>query len=73
MGNCYGQIRKYLTWHARRIEKTILLPAKCLLPVKPSTLAFRFFFSPVAQRPNAGHGLLILEVSRSHTTTHHSR
>jgi hypothetical protein len=30
------------------------------------------FFS-VALRPNAGHGLLILEVSRSHTTTHHSR
>jgi len=33
---------------------------------------FRFFFS-VALRPNAGHGLLILDVSRSHTTTHHSR
>jgi len=31
-----------------------------------------FFFS-VALRPNAGHGLLVLEVSRSHTTTHHSR
>jgi hypothetical protein len=31
------------------------------------------FFSPVALRPNAGHGLLILEVSRSHTTTHHIR
>jgi len=30
------------------------------------------FFS-VALRPNAAHGLLILEVSRSHTTTHHSR
>ena len=30
------------------------------------------FFS-VALRPNAGHGLLILEVSRSHTTTYHSR
>jgi hypothetical protein len=30
-----------------------------------------FFF--VALRPNAGHGLLILEVSRSHTTTHLSR
>ena len=28
---------------------------------------------PVALRPNAGHGLLILEVSRSHITTHHSR
>jgi hypothetical protein len=27
----------------------------------------------VALRPNAGHGLLILEVSRSHITTHHSR
>ena len=33
-----------------------------------------YFFSSVALRPNAGHGLLILEVfSRSHTTTHHSR
>ena len=31
------------------------------------------FFFAVALRPNAGHGLLILEVSRSHTTTHHSR
>jgi len=30
------------------------------------------FFS-VALRPNAGHGLLILEVSSSHTTTHHSQ
>ena len=30
------------------------------------------FFS-VVLRPNAGHGLLILEVSRSHTTTQHSR
>jgi len=30
-----------------------------------------FFF--VVLRPKAGHGLLILEVSISHTTTHHSR
>ena len=30
-----------------------------------------FFY--MALRPNAGHGLLILEVSRSHTTTQHSR
>jgi hypothetical protein len=28
---------------------------------------------PMALRPNAGHGLLILEVSRSHTTAHHSQ
>jgi len=34
-------------------------------------IIYIFFF--VALRPNAGHGLLILEVSRSHTTTHHSR
>jgi hypothetical protein len=27
----------------------------------------------MALRPNGGHGLLILEVSRSHTTTHHNR
>ena len=33
----------------------------------------KHFFPPVALRPNAGHGLLIHEVSRSHTTTHHSR
>ena len=32
-----------------------------------------FFIFAVALRPNAGHGLLILEISRSHTTTHHSR
>jgi len=32
-----------------------------------------FFVFPVALRHNAGHGLLILEVFRSHTTTHQSR
>ena len=32
-----------------------------------------FSFFLVALRPNAGLGLLIHEVSRSHTTTHHSR
>jgi len=31
-----------------------------------------FFLFPVALRPNAGYGFLILEVSRSHTLTHHS-
>jgi len=30
-------------------------------------------FFPVALRSKAGHSLLILEVSRSHTTTHYSR
>jgi len=29
--------------------------------------------SIMAQQPPLGHGVLIIEVSRSHTTTHHSR
>ena len=28
---------------------------------------------PLALRPNVDHGLLMLEVSRSHTTTHRSK
>jgi len=35
-----------------------------------SSILFFFF---VALRPNAGHGLLIRQVSRSPTTTHHTR
>jgi len=38
----------------------------------PGKYSIYIFFS-VALRPNAGHGLLILEVSISHTTTQHSR
>jgi ribosomal protein L44E len=34
---------------------------------------FRVFFFSLAQQPNAGQGRLILEVSRSHTVTHHRR
>jgi len=29
--------------------------------------------SPIPLRPNAGHGLLIIDVARTHATTHHSR
>jgi len=39
----------------------------------PLILYYNAFFLPVALRPSAGHGLLILEVSRSHTTTRHIR
>ena len=35
-------------------------------------IIFPSFFL-LALRPNAGYGLLIHEVSRSHTTTHHIR
>ena len=34
---------------------------------------YLFIYFPVALRPNTGYGPLILDVSRSHTTTHHSR
>jgi len=34
---------------------------------------YYYYYFFLALRPNAGHGLLILDVSRSHTTTHHSQ
>ena len=43
--------------HSVRCESTAEIPKKIV-----------FFF--LALRPNVDHGLLILEVSRSHTTTH---
>jgi hypothetical protein len=38
-----------------------------------TAIVIDIFLFPVALRPNVGHGLLILKVSRSNTTTHHSR
>ena len=49
--------------HSSYIFNTVLLTVNIKL----------LYFFPVALRPNEGHGLLILEVSRSHTATHHSR
>jgi len=43
-----------------------------LLKLGATELNDIFFYFSVALLPNAGHGLLTLEVSRSHTTTHHS-
>jgi len=40
---------------------------------EPLTASLNDHIFFVALRPNAGHGLLILEISRSHTTTHHIR
>jgi hypothetical protein len=37
------------------------------------TLSHLQFLFPVSLWPNAGHDLLILDVYRSHTTTHHNR
>jgi len=74
------------TGHTLKIVKEILFPIaqhvmttevylniKTGLSVQYRVFPRLSFFFPVTVRPNAGHGLLILEVSRSHTTTHHSR
>ena len=52
-----------ISLHSSYIFNTVLLTVNIKL----------LYFFPVALRPNEGHGLLILEVSRSHTATHHSR
>jgi len=52
----------------------VLLFLPVMLVMNPQQMKhYSNFCFAVALRPNAGHGLLILEVSRSHTTTHHSR
>jgi hypothetical protein len=41
--------------------------------IDASVYIYIYFPPPMVLRPNAGHGLLTLEVYRPHTTTHHSR
>ena len=60
-----------LTYLLLSSTRTHALPVLDSLRLAQAILSQTFF--PVALRPNAGHGLLMLEVSRSHTTTHHSR
>jgi hypothetical protein len=55
----------------RHQEKTDL--RECLPTFGPESFFFLPSFFLLAQQPPVGHGLLIYEVSRSHTTTHHSR
>jgi len=47
-------------------------PVRCLLSVHTTVWHVQCFFY-LAQQPPVDQGLLIHEVSRSHTTTHHSR
>jgi len=49
----------------------VISPRPLLETIYSATFCFFLFF--VALWPNAGPGLLIHEVSRSHSTTHHSR
>ena len=57
----------------------ILSPAGIQTPDRPvrspATIlpTLIILFSSLAQQPNVGQGRLILEGSRSHTMTHHSR
>jgi len=60
---------KYLTVYLK-LSKKNKLSNTCLKYFIPSVSVL---LSPVVLRPNADYGLLMLEVSRSHTTTHHSR
>ena len=64
--SCVPLKKFYYLW----IEKQIQILYTGVTSTHMKCVLFFFF---VAMRPNAGHGLPILEVSRSHTTTHHSR
>jgi len=55
------------------IERKLFRLGCLLADVLLLQLLLLLIFPPVALRPNAGHGLLILEVSGSHVTTHPSR
>ena len=55
----------YLYVHKRSCQQNYFMTFR--------TYVSKSFWGGGALRPNAGHGLLILEISRSHTTTHHSR
>ena len=61
--------------HLRRLQPSTSNLNSCLstnFPEICERFIFPLFFF-VALRPNAGHDLLILDVSRSHTTTLHSQ
>jgi len=64
LGSHYRQFTGYVICDLYKLGLTVKKAYKLL--------SLLIFFS-VALRPNAGHGLLIDEVSRSHITTHHSR
>ena len=55
------------------ISRTDTIPLVWLITVWKYLHRSCSYIFYVALRPNAGQGLLVLEVSRSHTTTHHSR
>ena len=65
--------RQTFDWGCMSMWCVVWYVNTCRCGVSPETCwtSYNFFFATL--RPNAGHGLLVLDVSRSHTTTHHSR
>ena len=59
--------------HGNQLEDVTVTNVRSFTNNSPSNTTKCTSFFAVALRPNAGHGLLILEVARSHTTTHHNR
>jgi hypothetical protein len=74
--NIYVCIRLEVERNLRNSLRSEKLFECTLLCIKEKTVfqcTYLVIFFSVALRPNAGHGLLNHEVSRSYTTTHHSR
>ena len=71
------QLIYHSAWWKAEMGKSVLkqkkLHTRCEINFRILLPLDRVFPFPVALRPNAGHGLLIHEVSRSHTTTHRNR
>ena len=63
--------RKWSSERSRILPKPIKIKSHMFPPALQALVLHKFFFSP--RQPPVGHGSLIHEVSRSHTTTHHSR
>ena len=77
--NARSFMRRYCDWRRfipkgkKKKNVSLELRLKKVRHVNRRWQEYVFFFFAVALRPNAGHDLLILDVSKSHTTTHHSR
>jgi len=69
----YETFQLYIGPYELLFRPIIMLIIFMFIPCIKLINIYHLFFFFVALRPNAVHGLLILDVSRSHTTTHHSR
>jgi len=63
---CTGQESLCSTYDEYKLSDSLSTANYILIHIY-TAYTYLFIYSPVAQRPNAGHSLLILQVSRSHT------